>query len=60
MDYFLFNFSGVQFHYTMSHIIIDAWCAGLRQEHVYKRAGTEALYIERGCAASVICFADAG
>ena len=20
MDYFLFNFSGVQFHYTMSHI----------------------------------------
>ena len=21
MDYFLFNFSGVQFHYTMSHSI---------------------------------------
>ena len=20
MDYFLFNFSGVQFHYTMSHL----------------------------------------
>ena len=23
MDYFLFNFSGVQFHYTMSHLIIQ-------------------------------------
>ena len=22
MDYFLFNFSGVQFHYTMSHIFL--------------------------------------
>ena len=22
MDYFLFNFSGVQFHYTMSHILM--------------------------------------
>ena len=24
MDYFLFNFSGVQFHYTMSHVILNA------------------------------------
>ena len=23
MDYFLFNFSGVQFHYTMSHLKLD-------------------------------------
>ena len=22
MDYFLFNFSGVQFHYTMSHVYL--------------------------------------
>lgn len=42
------------------NIIIDAWCAGLRQEHVYKGTGAGALYIERGCIAPIICFADAG
>ena len=43
MDYFLFNFSGVQFHYTMSHFIFlydkssfcDAEAALLFIRHIY-------------------------
>ena len=31
MDYFLFNFSGVQFHYTMSHFVNGA----IKKTHLF-------------------------
>ena len=39
MDYFLFNFSGVQFHYTMSRPIKittlkDFWTAKTRDDYI--------------------------
>ena len=33
MDYFLFNFSGVQFHYTMSHNDLNA-CQALKNKYI--------------------------
>ena len=39
MDYFLFDFSGVQFHYTMSQLIINA--NGFRN---FKRTRNRILY----------------
>ena len=33
MDYFLFNFSGVQFHYTMSHKLVREAFIELYTEH---------------------------
>ena len=41
MDYFLFNFSGVQFHYTMSHLNIipkEKIRTALRETLEYKNA----------------------
>ena len=47
MDYFLFNFSGVQFHYTMSHIFVVV------QRQVFHRkgqaVGLNAAYNEDNC-----------
>ena len=39
MDYFLFNFSGVQFHYTMSHLVNankDTIYADCREQAAYE------------------------